>query len=134
MIKALFAGNIGVEEYHRRWRSQNQVLGLNIVCCSLRYPGQHFVGKKGFHLNPCNPGLEYRGNPGFMLADLEPPTGFQGDVGFTEKKPVSGNLIHFAGHLKRRGILFFEKGHQAGEGIIPGLSPGCSHEKQQHTK
>jgi hypothetical protein len=30
--------------------------------------------------------------------------------------------------------LLFEKGHQAGEGFLSGLGPGCSQEKRQHTE
>jgi len=134
MIKALFVGDIGVQVYLRGCRSQNQILRLNGACRALGDPGQHFVREKSFHLNPCNPGLECRGNPGLMLADPEKLTGFQGDLGFTEKEPISGNLIHVAGHLNRRGILLFQKGHETGEGLVSGLNPGCSQEKWQYTE
>jgi hypothetical protein len=59
-----------------------------------------------------------------MLADPKLLSGFKGEVSFTEKKPVSRNLIHLAGHLKRRSILLFKKGHQPGEGLFSGLSHG----------
>jgi hypothetical protein len=133
MFKSLFTGDVGVKVYHRDGRGQNYVLRLNGACFPLGYPGQHFVGEKGLYLNPCNPGLEYRGNPGLMLTDPKQPADFQTNIGFTEKKPVSGNLIHLAGHLKRRGVLLFEKVHQSGEGLILGLNPGCSQKKRQHT-
>ena len=131
MGKALFAGDIGVKVHHRDRRGQNQILGFNGARCSLGYPGHDFVGEKGLHLNPCNRGLKYRGNPGLMLADPEQPADFQRGVGFTEKKLVSGNFMHFAGHLKWRSILLFEKGYQPGEGFLSGLSLGCGQKKRQ---
>jgi hypothetical protein len=69
-----------------------------------------------------------------MLADPELLADLQGDVGFTEKKPVFGNLIHLADHLKRRGVLLSQKVHQSGEGLIPGLNPVCSQKKRQQAE